>query len=77
MQGRRPFKSHVPATVFDLKPFVKYLIVIRDGKEVANSLLPFCNAHTDEFRAVWKGPPKFENYDQVLDFMEETEFYHK
>lgn len=75
-QGRRVFKSHLPAAHLPIQPNLKYLILCREGKEVVNSFLPFINNHTDEFRKLWNIPLKFNSFDEVLDFMEVTNFYH-
>jgi len=75
-QGRRAFKCHSPANSMPPLPQVKYLIICRNGKDVMNSLLPFCNNHSEAFRALWGAPPKFSNFDEVLDFAEELNIYH-
>jgi len=76
VNGRRAFKSHLPASHVPILPTVKYLILCREGKEVVNSFMPFINNHTDEFRKLWNIPLKFESYDEVLDYMEITNIYH-
>eukprot|EP00026_Physarum_polycephalum_P006943 Phypoly_transcript_06996.p1 GENE.Phypoly_transcript_06996~~Phypoly_transcript_06996.p1 ORF type:complete len:293 (-),score=45.40 Phypoly_transcript_06996:718-1596(-) len=76
MQGRRAFKAHFPATLIELNPKVKYLIIVRDGKEVVNSLLPFYNSFTDECRQYWNITDKLENYDQVIDYMIKVNAHH-
>jgi len=76
-EGRRAFKSHLPATLLPVQPNVKYLVLCREGKEVVNSWLPFINSHTDEFRKLWNIPLKMTSFDQVLDFMEATGLYHR
>ena len=51
---------------------------MRNGKEVARSLTPFLNAHTQALRDMWGGfPPKLESNQQGLDMLTKTvpEFY--
>jgi hypothetical protein len=54
----------------DLNPQVKYLAVVRNGKEVLKSFLPFLNGHTEKFRRMWGGfPPKMGGPGDVLKFV--------
>ena len=57
----RTWKSHMTPKVIKVKEFpkVKFLAMTRNGLDVVNSLIPFFNQHSDEFRGLWGGfPPK-------------------
>ncbi|CAB9529247.1 Sulfotransferase family cytosolic 1B member 1 [Seminavis robusta] len=50
-------------------PNIKYLAIVRHGKEVVRSIHPFINGHTEEFRTMWGGfPPKFKAPQDTLKF---------
>ena len=50
-------------------PNVKCIAVVRHGKEVLKSLLPYVNAHVDKFRNLWGGyPPQVKSPEEVLQF---------
>jgi len=38
-------------------PGVKYVMIVRNGKEVIRSFYPFCNSLNPEFRSMWGGFP--------------------
>ena len=51
-------------------PLIKYIVIMRHGKEVVQSFYPFMNAHTKEFSTMWGGfPPKFNSKQEALSFV--------
>lgn len=57
----RVWKSHMTPKHIHVKQFpkVKFVAMVRNGLDVVNSLVPFFNQHSDEFRTLWGGfPPK-------------------
>ena len=55
------WKSHGTPKYIPVKKFpnVKFMAMARNGLDVVNSLIPFFDQHSDEFRAMWGGfPPK-------------------
>lgn len=72
--GRRAFKSHMSADKFTYPPFVKQIIVIREGKEVMNSMLPFINGISEEWRNLWGGLPRPTSHEQIIDFFSDEFF---
>jgi len=38
-------------------PHIKYINIVRDGKEVIRSMFPFINAHTAEYKRLWGSFP--------------------
>lgn len=50
-------------------PKIKYLVTLRNLKEVARSFYAFINNHSPEFRARWGGfPPPFSSPEETVDF---------
>jgi len=51
-------------------PDVKYIAIVRNGKEVIKSFLPFINSHREKFRKLWGGfPPKMAGPKEILKFV--------
>jgi len=56
-----------------LHPKIKYLVTLRNLKEVVRSLYPFFNNHSPEFRNMWGGfPPPFGSKEEAVDFCIQT-----
>jgi len=58
---------------------VKYIVCMREGKDVLASFYPFFAAHRQEFKDMWGGfPPTFPNWDANFNFFtkEQKGFYH-
>ena len=52
-----------------LNPDVKYIAIVRNGKEVLKSFLDFMNSHTKKFRDMWGGfPPPMDGPEAILKF---------
>lgn len=66
----------MPADIMTPKPFVKYVVIVRDGMEVVCSYLPFMQSYNKDFAALWNAP-KLENYDQLIDIMDSGDAYHR
>merc|ERR1712107_638775 len=50
-------------------PGVKYIVCMREGKDVLASFSPFFVAHRQEFKDMWgQFPPNFENFDECFNF---------
>ena len=53
-------------------PLIKYIVIMRHGKEVIQSFYPFMNAHTEGFKAMWGGfPPGMGSKEDALNFVTE------
>lgn len=53
-------------------PKIKYVCIVRDGKEVAQGLMPLYDAHTEEFRNLWGGfPPPLKGTGAAVKFLVE------
>ena len=51
-----------------LHPNIKYLVTLRNLKEVVRSFYPFLNNHSPEFRNMWGGfPPLFASPNDAVD----------
>lgn len=55
----RVWKSHATPQTLPIKEFpnVKFISMTRNGIDVLSSMIPFFNAHSDEFRKMWGGFP--------------------
>ena len=54
-------------------PTVKYIVMVRNGREVVRSLWNFFNSMTPEFRALWGGfPPPDSSPESVVEILTET-----
>ena len=55
----RIWKSHGTPSTLPIKEFpnVKFISMTRNGMDVLSSMIPFFNAHTEEFRKGWGGFP--------------------
>lgn len=61
------------------KPGVKYIICMREGKDVLASFFPFFATHRAEFKKMWGGfPPTFPDFNANFKFFTEDQpgFYH-
>eukprot|EP00933_Yihiella_yeosuensis_P082772 TRINITY_DN9675_c0_g5_i1.p1 TRINITY_DN9675_c0_g5~~TRINITY_DN9675_c0_g5_i1.p1 ORF type:complete len:398 (-),score=65.95 TRINITY_DN9675_c0_g5_i1:1189-2382(-) len=61
------------------RPGVKYIVCIREGKDVLASFYPFFAAHKPEFKKLWGGfPPTFKDFSENFKFFTEDQpgFYH-
>lgn len=61
------------------KPGVKYILCMREGKDVLASFYPFFAAHNEDFKKMWGGfPPTFPNFEANFKFFTEDQpgFYH-
>lgn len=48
-------------------PNIKYIGIVRNGKEVIRSIYPFINSHGQEFRNMWGGfPPKLSTPEEAF-----------
>jgi len=56
----RTFKTHHSPEVLPFQQNVKYIVVIRDPRDAAESFFPFLNAHSNEFLDAWSAPAAFE-----------------
>lgn len=65
----RIFKSHMTPKNIKIKDFpkVKFLAMTRNGLDVVDSLIPFFDQHTDEFRNMWGGFPPAGSGDTIKD----------
>jgi len=53
-----------------LHPKIKYLVTLRNLKEVVRSFYPFINNHSPQFRTMWGGfPPPFSSRQDAVDFV--------
>lgn len=50
-------------------PKIKYIGIVRDGKEVARSIVPFFGSFPDEWRALWGGFPPALGKEEVVRMM--------
>ncbi|CAK0790068.1 unnamed protein product [Prorocentrum cordatum] len=60
------------------RPGVKYIICMREGRDVMASFYPFFASHNDEFKKMWGGfPPTFPDWDANFKFFteEQPNFY--
>ena len=49
---------------------VRFIAMYRDLPDIMASLLPFINAHTDEFRTLWGGmPPRIKSVEELMSLM--------
>ena len=61
--------SHLFGVDPEKNPDVKYIAIVRNGKEVLKSFLPFINSHTEDFRNMWGGfPPKMDGPEDIVKF---------
>eukprot|EP00931_Biecheleriopsis_adriatica_P047019 TRINITY_DN27076_c0_g3_i1.p1 TRINITY_DN27076_c0_g3~~TRINITY_DN27076_c0_g3_i1.p1 ORF type:complete len:391 (+),score=69.16 TRINITY_DN27076_c0_g3_i1:82-1254(+) len=61
------------------RPNVKYVLCMRDGKDVLASFYPFFASHREEFKKLWGGfPPTFKDFNENFKFFTEDQpgFYH-
>lgn len=57
-----------------LNPDVKYIALVRNGREVVKSFYYFINSVRPEFRAMWGGfPSPFTNSGEAVDFLIDTD----
>lgn len=54
----------------DLYPNLRYIVIIRNGKEVTRSFYDFMNSHTPELKKMWGGfPPTMQTPMDMLKFI--------
>jgi hypothetical protein len=54
----------------DLYPKLRYIVIVRNGKEVTRSFYDFMNSHTPELRKMWGGfPPPMKTPQDMLTFI--------
>lgn len=61
------------------RPNVKFVLCMREGKDVLQSFYPFFAAHAEGFKKMWGGfPPTFANFEANFKFFTEDQpgFYH-
>eukprot|EP00930_Biecheleria_cincta_P071441 TRINITY_DN58953_c0_g1_i1.p1 TRINITY_DN58953_c0_g1~~TRINITY_DN58953_c0_g1_i1.p1 ORF type:complete len:386 (-),score=60.44 TRINITY_DN58953_c0_g1_i1:195-1352(-) len=61
------------------RPGVKYIICMREGKDVLASFYPFFGNHAEGFKKMWGGfPPTFPDFNANFKFFTEDQpgFYH-
>lgn len=61
------------------RPGVKYVICMREGRDVLSSFYPFFANHTQDFKKMWGGfPPTFPDFNANFKFFTEDQpgFYH-
>eukprot|EP01062_Namystynia_karyoxenos_P081348 TRINITY_DN8923_c0_g1_i1.p1 TRINITY_DN8923_c0_g1~~TRINITY_DN8923_c0_g1_i1.p1 ORF type:complete len:372 (+),score=96.35 TRINITY_DN8923_c0_g1_i1:100-1215(+) len=57
-------------------PGVKYVVMVRSGRDAVRSIFSFFNTFTDEFRTVWGGfPPPTHKAEESLEFVLDNDFY--
>eukprot|EP01062_Namystynia_karyoxenos_P081349 TRINITY_DN8923_c0_g1_i2.p1 TRINITY_DN8923_c0_g1~~TRINITY_DN8923_c0_g1_i2.p1 ORF type:complete len:404 (+),score=101.58 TRINITY_DN8923_c0_g1_i2:99-1214(+) len=55
---------------------VKYVVMIRNGRDVVRSFFTFFNMMTDEHSRRWGGfPPRFQQPEEALQFTLDTNYY--
>lgn len=62
----------------DKHPNIKYICIVRNGREVVRSFFPFVNAINDQMRDLWGGfPPRMDTPQSALEMMITTapDFY--
>jgi hypothetical protein len=56
------------------RPGVKYIICMREGRDVMASFYPFFATHNDGFKKMWGGfPPTFKDWDENFKFFTEDQ----
>jgi len=60
----RAFKTHAGPPILPYNKSLKYIVVLRDPRDAVASLLPFMQAHNDEYMTEW-GLTKFNSVEEI------------